>query len=170
MSSYKRRVSPVQPAATQDTPAEPIKPERLRSLAFALLAQREWSQQALQARLLETGADAEQVSSLVAELTEGGYQSDQRMAQMLVQSNIRRGRGPARIRQDCQKRQLNQELTQSSVAQTDWLTLARELRQRKFGADLPVDAKEKARQLRFLQYRGFGLDICLKALQVESED
>ncbi|MDP6994508.1 MAG: regulatory protein RecX, partial [Woeseiaceae bacterium] len=40
-------------------------------------------------------------------------------------------------------------------AEQDWFELAREVRVRKFGADLPADFPEKARQMRFLQYRGF---------------
>ena len=35
---------------------------------------------------------------------------------------------------------------------------ARQTRERKFGAELPRDFKEKARQMRFLQYRGFEQD------------
>jgi regulatory protein len=42
-----------------------------------------------------------------------------------------------------------------SEAEQDWSALAREMRQKKFGADVPSDFKEKARQMRFLQYRGF---------------
>ena len=37
----------------------------------------------------------------------------------------------------------------------DWITAAREVRERKFGAGSPADYKERARQSRFLQYRGF---------------
>jgi regulatory protein len=40
----------------------------------------------------------------------------------------------------------------------DWRSLARTIRQRKFGPDQPRDFREKARQMRFLQYRGFDPD------------
>ena len=40
----------------------------------------------------------------------------------------------------------------------DWYSLARDIRRKKFGAGAPADFKEKARQMRFLQYRGFGPD------------
>ena len=36
--------------------------------------------------------------------------------------------------------------------------LARSTREKKFGADQPVEFKDKARQMRFLQYRGFETD------------
>ncbi len=40
----------------------------------------------------------------------------------------------------------------------DWYELAREIRFKKFGASKPADFKAKARQMRFLQYRGFEPD------------
>ena len=36
--------------------------------------------------------------------------------------------------------------------------MAREIRAGKFGNEAPTDFKEKARQMRFLQYRGFESD------------
>jgi regulatory protein len=40
----------------------------------------------------------------------------------------------------------------------DFVSLARAARARKFGAELPKDWKERSRQARFLQYRGFSTD------------
>lgn len=53
----------------------------------------------------------------------------------------------------------------SDAANVDWLTLAVEIRVKKFGASVPTTPKEKARQLRFLQYRGFDTSVCFDALQ-----
>lgn len=49
----------------------------------------------------------------------------------------------------------------------DWLQQAVEARCRKYGDSIPTDPKEKARQLRFLQYRGFGMDVCFEALKYD---
>jgi len=46
------------------------------------------------------------------------------------------------------------------------LEAARGVWQRKFGA-LPQDASEKARQVRFLQSRGFGFDVIFQVLRSE---
>lgn len=51
--------------------------------------------------------------------------------------------------------------------EVDWLTQAVEARCRKYGDSIPTDPKEKARQLRFLQYRGFGMDVCFDALKYD---
>lgn len=143
---------------------------RLRQLAFAYLARREYSKQMLTDKLLETGADRNEVQQLVAELADSCYQSDARMASMTVRSNLRRGRGQARIKQDLQKYAIDPALAATELAETDWLQQAVQLRIKKFGYALPTDAKEKARQFRFLQYRGFELDICRQALAWQPED
>ncbi len=46
------------------------------------------------------------------------------------------------------------------------LEAARDVWQRKFGA-LPQDDKEKAKQVRFLQSRGFALDVIFKVLRLD---
>ena len=40
----------------------------------------------------------------------------------------------------------------------DWNELAAEVRCKKFGASLPADFNRKAKQMRFLQYRGFSAE------------
>ena len=57
------------------------------------------------------------------------------------------------------------DLSPQVVFEADWLLQAVQARVKKYGNDRPIDQKEKARQLRFLQYRGFALDVCFQALQ-----
>ncbi len=57
----------------------------------------------------------------------------------------------------------------SLVEGVDWLKLAVEARTKKYGDTIPVEQKEKAKQLRFLQYRGFKTDICFQALNYTLE-
>ncbi len=49
----------------------------------------------------------------------------------------------------------------------DWSALALEVRRKKFGEIEPVDLKDKARQMRFLQYRGFESDQVRAALDAD---
>ena len=42
-----------------------------------------------------------------------------------------------------------------SECNEDWIAMAKQIRKKKFGPKLPVEFKEKARQMNFLQYRGF---------------
>lgn len=144
--------------------------QRLRGTAFALLAKREHSRQELKSKLLLYGACPIELEPLLAELTSNNYQSDERMAGMLVRANLRKGRGPARIQQELKKHHIETELADGDLEEVNWLQQAIDLRMTKFGEQLPSEQKEKARQIRFLQYRGFALDICLKAIHQNTVD
>jgi regulatory protein len=50
------------------------------------------------------------------------------------------------------------------AAAADWGRAAREARRRKFGASPPADYRERAKQARFLQYRGFSSEQIRAAL------
>ena len=142
--------------------------QRLRGSAFAILAKREHSREELKNKLLLYGACPIELEPLLAELTGNDYQSDERMAGMLVRANIRKGRGPARIQQELKKHHIDAELAEDDLDEVNWQQQAISLRMGKFGETLPSEQKEKARQIRFLQYRGFDLDICLKAIRSNS--
>ena len=53
-------------------------------------------------------------------------------------------------------------------AEVDWVQLAREVRRRKFGAATPRSLGERAKQARFLQYRGFDAEQLRAAFRDES--
>jgi regulatory protein len=150
--------------ASTTSPKPPPSGARLRGLAFAMLGRREYSQQEFKQKLLDLEADPTEVDELVTEFQTSQYQSDQRMADMIVRANVRKGRGPVRVKQTLRERSVDAELVQDHLAETDWLALARALRVKKFGVELPTDQKEKARQLRFLQYRGFDMQTCSHAI------
>ena len=52
----------------------------------------------------------------------------------------------------------------------DFIGLARAARARKFGPDIPKDWKERSRQARFLQYRGFSTDHIRAVLEGSPDD
>jgi regulatory protein len=49
-------------------------------------------------------------------------------------------------------------------AAQDWAAVARDVRRRRFGVSPPGDYAERARQARFLQYRGFSPEQVRAAL------
>ena len=55
-----------------------------------------------------------------------------------------------------------------AASQTDELALARQIWQRKFG-QLPLDQKERAKQIRFLLGRGFSLALICRMLNSTSD-
>jgi regulatory protein len=135
-------------------------PQEARKKAMDFLARREYGQTELIRKLADKGFDRDIAAGAVARLTEDGLQSDERFSESFVQSRINQGKGPVRIRLDLGQRGIGESIIETALAEADpvWRALAREQRTRKFGPDLPLDFKEKARQMRFLQYRGFEPD------------
>jgi regulatory protein len=131
-----------------------------RKKAMDFLARREYGQQELIRKLADKGFDHTVAEQAVGKLTADGLQSDQRFAEAFVQSRINQGKGPVRIRLDLGQRGIEAAAIERAMEAmaADWRELAREVRRRKFGSGEPPDFKSKAKQMRFLQYRGFGPD------------
>jgi regulatory protein len=93
-------------------------------------------------------------------LRESGLVSDHRFAEAFVRSHAARGHGPVRIRYALRELGVATELIEPSIAAEDfdWAELAAKLRLRKFGERAPKSYTERAKQMRFLQYRGFVTD------------
>ena len=165
----------------------------LRWLAFYYLSRREMSQHELQKKLLTKGCEPQAVEDLLQEFAHKGYQSDERFAMMLVRESIRKGRGKNHILQVLKSAKVNlpesvdsidqliqqagaDSLTDGTILTCDesetvnWLKLAVEVRTRKYGDTIPTTPKDKAKQLRFLQYRGFEFWVCLEALKLSLAD
>jgi regulatory protein len=98
-------------------------------------------------------------------LTEERVLNDGRYAENYVSYHADRGQGPLRIAADLKALGLPAGVIETALATgPDWRTLAREVRVRKFGTQEPLGWPEKARQARFLQYRGFSSDHIRLAL------
>lgn len=142
----------------------------LRLKALQLLSRREHSRAQLSERLLATGADEEEVASLLAALTSEGLLSDVRYAHARVRSRASRF-GNTRLGRDLQQGGVAAETIEVALAEGgDELGRCLSVWQKKFGGHLPVSAAEKAKQLRFLQYRGFSSQVIQRVLRQDFED
>ena len=132
-------------------------PIAARKKAVDYLARREYGRLELQAKLEGAGFGTETARVAVDRLACEGLQCDRRFIENFMQSRINQGKGPVRIRLDLGERNLEAGLVDELLSECgeDWRVLARQTREKKFGAELPVEFKAKARQMRFLQYRGF---------------
>lgn len=164
----------------------------MRWLAFYYLSRCELSAWQLKSKLLAKECDPVAVDELLDEFAKKGYQSDERCASMLVRETIRKGRGVRYLSEQLKKARLEagdfggvdvliqradvQSVADGTILEADgddeinWLKLAVEARCKKYGDDIPKTPKEKARQLRFLQYRGFCMDVCFDALKMNLGD
>ena len=135
------------------------------------LARREHARGELLDKLTRFGFDADVADEAIARLVGDGLQSDARFAEAFVRSRINQGKGPARIRADLRERGLADAAIDLALeeADEDWYALARDVRLKKFGPDTPSEFREKARQMRFLQSRGFEPDQIQAAVSATFE-
>ena len=121
------------------------------------LARREYGRDELRLKLTDAGFDEQAAAAAILRLSREGLQDDRRFVENFIQSRIHQGKGPVRVRLELKERGADEALVGELLEQSgeDWAALARGVRRRKFGAELPRDFREKARQMRFLQYRGF---------------
>lgn len=142
------------PPGAAHMPDAPVK--TARAVAMDLLARREHSLVELRAKLAARGFADEAIETALAALSAAGLASDSRFVEAFVASRFRKGYGPIRIRAGLMERGIAAEAITPVLADAyDWRALAREVREKRFGARLPRDFRERARQMRFLEYRGF---------------
>jgi regulatory protein len=141
-------------AATDPADANPAD---VRAVAVRLLARREYARQELGRRLTRRGFPEAVVETVLEALVAEGLLSDERFAESFVRAKADRGQGPFRIARELGERGVAGELVDEALAaaETDWRDLARRVRVKRFGARVPEDYAGRARQMRFLHYRGF---------------
>jgi len=131
--------------------------QRIRTSAVALLARREHSSLELARKLARRGFDRDASARVIADLDESGLLSDDRFVDSFVTHRSGRGQGPVRIRAELRELGIEGARVDQifDSARVDWAELAAITRRRRFGAGPPRDFAERAKQARFLQYRGF---------------
>ena len=125
--------------------------------ALRLLARREHSALELRRKLTRKGVDPEWIDPVLERLLEEDWLNESRFAESFTRSRVVRGLGPYRIRKELQERGVGERDIEGAMAPFDdgWFDLAIEVKERKFGAEREEDFRQRAKQQRFLQYRGF---------------
>lgn len=129
----------------------------IRKRAMDMLARREHAPAELAAKLQRRGHAHDDAMPVIDALIDDGLLSATRYADALVASHARRGVGPVRIRADLTgvdiaEAEIDRALSDADI---DWPALAASVRVKRFGPETPVDFPTKAKQMRFLQRRGF---------------
>lgn len=139
-----------------------------------MLAQREQSSAELRRKLLKRAlaqpADAsdapaavEQVEQVLAWLIEHQYLSEARFAESRVHARVERF-GNLRIRHELAQHGIEIEPAAAAELAATEAQRALAVWQRKYGTP-PVDAREKARQMRFLASRGFSTAVIVQLMR-----
>ena len=135
-----------------------INVQDVRLAALNLLARREHLRAELDLKLRKRFGGEVELDTVLDQLTEDKLLSDERFVDSYIRHRSGRGYGPDRIQMDLRQKGAAGELVSLALeaCEMDWCQLARDVRLKKFGSEPPADFSERSRQLRFLQYRGFG--------------
>jgi len=136
----------------------------IRNKALDLLANREHTKLELRRKLSTKGFAALEIDQVIEELAQKNLQSDMRFLESYVNMRVNRGFGPVRIKQELCERGIGKDLIkQSDIFSTfNWQSLLQKARAKKFGLSLPKNFQEKSKQMRYLAYKGFDLDLITK--------
>ena len=137
----------------------------LRQCALGALARRDHSRLELARKLNRLREEHDDVDALLDEFEANGWLSDERFAGSAARQ--RQGRFSQRhIVEDLKSKGIAVDTAKTAVAalEQDDEAIALALWSRRFG-EPAVDQKEKARQVRFLQSRGFSLSVVFRVLK-----
>lgn len=140
-------------------------PDELREKALRLLGRREHSRAELQRKLARYSEDRPAVEALLDDFERRGWLSEKRFAEHVLA--LRAGRyGSLKVGQELREKGVADALVEAAVRQAREgdLESARDVWRRKFGR-LPRDGAERGRQARFLQSRGFSMDVIRQVLK-----
>lgn len=141
----------------------------LRERALACLSRREYSRLELKRKLAPHAGDEHEVESLLEDFSARGWLSEARFADQIV--HARRSKyGAQRIVQELKEKGVSADAVAAILPELreGELETARAVWEKKFGV-LPQDARERAKQMRFLMSRGFGSGVIGKLLRGDEE-
>lgn len=146
-------------------------PQAVRRAAMDLLARREHSRVELERKLAQRGALAEFVAPALDQLQQDGLLSEERFVEVFIRSRTNAGYGPVRLLSELESKGITRECAREALRNSgvDWSAVAFDVWSRKFGS-LPEQPKERARQIRFLAYRGFSMDTISRILRGQITD
>lgn len=141
-------------------------------MALRWLTGREFSRRELEDKLIKKGCAADVAAQAVNGLEAERLLSDDRFVETLVHARRRRGYGPLRIRRELQDKGIAEEVIGRwlDAGGAEWFEEVRRVRRRKYGARVPKSLAERAKQSRFLQYRGFSFDQIQQALNSREQE
>ncbi len=112
------------------------------------------------------GFDDAVVADVLDALERERLLSDSRFSEQFVYQRTRRGQGPLKILHELVQRGVDEDTARAHLNPSDphWVGGARQARAKRFGPAPPADIRERARQSRFLQQRGFSAEQIRRAL------
>ena len=141
-----------------------------KSIAVKLLARREHSALEIRQKLLKRDFEEKEISLAIVELQEGDWLSDQRFAEAYIRMRQQKGFGPIRIAMELNERGVADAIVESYLLPEDekWLQSLKQQYLKKYKSKPVADYSDQAKRIRFLQYRGFSLDVIMHVVKSKS--
>jgi regulatory protein len=139
----------------------------LHARAMRLLARREHSRVELRRKLSSIAVQGDDVDGVIEQLAQRGWLSDARYAEQAVRAKARRF-GPLKVAHELRSKGVDDEAIAAAfrAAGEDGEADIERVWKTRFST-APINDRERARQVRFLQGRGFPLDDILKFLRTK---
>ena len=137
----------------------------LEARAMRLLARREHSRLELARKLSRIAGEGEDIDGVLDKLASKGWLSDARFAEHSVRARARRF-GPLKVAHELRCKGIREETIEAAfrAAGIDGRADMQRVWSTRF-SERPATDRERARQVRFLQGRGFPLDDVLRFLR-----
>ncbi len=131
-----------------------------KSTAVRLLSRREHSAFEIRAKLTKREFDNSEIEQAIVELIQGDWLSDERFAEAYIRMRQLKGFGPIRISIELNERGVKESIVETYLhaGETSWSQTLVEQYKKKYKNKAIEDYSDKAKRIRFLQYRGFPLD------------
>ncbi|KOO02814.1 recombination regulator RecX [Vibrio nereis] len=144
------------------------KPPTLSSkeAAIQLLSRRDHGEYELYQKLALKGYDEDDIQQAVNFCLDHNYLDDLRYAKSQIRQHVYKGHGERRIRQELNQKRVAESVIEQALEEEpqDWFELAKQAAEKKFKGAKAKDQKEYAKQVRFLQYRGYSFEQIAYAL------
>ncbi len=131
--------------------------KQIKKECLLLLARRDYSRKEIHDKLAIKGYAHGDVSMVVDELAQEGWQDDTRYAESYARVRSQKGFGPVRIAYELRQQGIEPETVEKIVrSMTDnWMAILQRVYVKKYSRPESVDKNERARRIRFLLQRGF---------------
>ncbi len=132
-----------------------------KSVAVRLLSRREHSAFEIRDKLRQRDFDEGEIEQTIIELQQGGWLSDERFAEAYIRMRQQKGFGPIRIAIELNERGVKESIVDACLHESDesWQQTLEQQYLKKYKKKPVEDYNDKAKRIRFLQYRGFALDV-----------
>ncbi len=138
-----------------------------KAVAVRLLARREHSAHEIEQKLIQREFVPGEIAQAITELQHADLLSDLRFTEAYIRMRQLKGYGPVRIRMELKQRGVADHLIEQhlNTDRINWLTLLQQQYVKKYRNTDSSDYADRAKRIRFLQYRGFTLEMIRQVIK-----